>query len=63
MFAVPVICYAAALLDWSTNELHQLDIKFRKPLSINGVHHIKGDIDCLYLPRNLGGRGAFTFFM
>ena len=40
MFAVPVICYAAALLAWSTSELDQLDIKFRKLLSMNGVHHI-----------------------
>jgi len=62
MFAVPVIRYAAALLDWSTNELHQLDIQFRKLLAMNGAHHIKGDVDRLYLPRNLGGRGFTSLF-
>jgi len=60
MFAVPVIRYAVALLDWSTTELHQMDIKFRK--SMNGEHHIKGDVDRLYLPRNLGGRGFTSLF-
>jgi len=24
---------------------------------MNGAHHLKGDVDHLYLPRNLGGRG------
>ena len=56
MFAVPVIRYSAALLHWSLTELNQLDIKFRKLLSMNGAHHLKGDVDRLYLPRNLGGR-------
>ena len=23
---------------------------------MNGAHHIKADVDCLYLPRNMGGR-------
>ena len=57
MFAVPVMRYSAALLDWSTTELHQLDVKFRKLLSMNSAHHFKADVDRLYLPRHLGGRG------
>ena len=57
MFAVPVMCYGAALLDWSTTELNQLDVRFRKLLSMNGAHHLKADIYRLYLPRHLGGRG------
>ena len=46
-----------ALLDWPIIQLHQLDVKFRKLLSINGAHHIRADVDCLDLPRNMGGRG------
>ena len=44
MFAVPVIRYSAALLDWSLTELNQLDINFWKlyMLSMNGAHHLKG---------------------
>jgi len=60
MFAIPVIRYSAALLDWSLTELNQLDIKFRKLLSMSGAHHLKGDVDRLYLPRNLGGRGFLS---
>ena len=57
VFAIPVMRYSAALLDWSTTELNQLDVKFRKLLSMNGAHHFKADVDHLYLPRHLGGRG------
>ena len=44
----------------SLTELNQLDIKFRKLLSMSGAHHLKGDVDRLYLPRNLGGRGFLS---
>ena len=50
MFAVPVIRYSAALLDWSMTELNHLDISFRKLLSMHGANHIKSNIDRLYLP-------------
>ena len=62
MFAVPVMRYSAALLDWSTTELNQLDVKFRKLLAMNSDHHFKADVDRLYLPRHLGGRG-FVFLL
>ena len=29
---------------------------------MNGAHHLKADINCLYLPRHLGGRG-FVFLL
>ena len=57
MFAIPVMYYSAALLDWSTTEVNQLYVRFRKLLSMNGAHHLKADINCLHLPRHLGGRG------
>ena len=28
MFAIPVVRYSAALLEWSSTELNQLDVKF-----------------------------------
>ena len=56
MFVIPVN-NSAALLDWSTTELNQLDVRFRKLLSMNGAHHLKAGINCLHLPRHLGGRG------
>ena len=57
MLAVPVMHYSVALLDWSTTELNKLDAKFKMLLSMNDAYHFKGDIDRLYLPRYLGGRG------
>ena len=57
MFAISVICYSSTLLEWSSTELNQLDVKFRKLFSMNGVHYLKADIDHLYLPRHLGRRG------
>ena len=62
MFAIPVIRYSAALLNWSVAELTQLDIKFWKLLSMNGAHHLEGDVDQLYLPRNMSGRGFLSMF-
>ena len=47
-------------MNWSVAELTQLDIKFRKLLSVNGAHHLKGDVDRLYLPRDMGGRGFLS---
>jgi len=29
---------------------------------MNGVHHVKGDVDRLYLPRDKGGRGFLSTF-
>ena len=58
MFAIPVMRYSAALLEWSSTELNQLDVKFRKLLSMNGAHHLK-KILTVYtsLYRHLGRRG------
>ena len=60
MFAIPVMRYSAALLEWSSTELNQLDVKFRKSLSMTGAHHLKADIDHLYLPRHFGRRGFLS---
>ena len=59
-FAIPVIRYSAALLDWSMTELNHLDILFRKLLSMHCAHHIKSNVDWLYLPWSCGGRGFLS---
>lgn len=63
MFGVPVVGYGADLLDWSITELNQLNVKFRKLLSINGAHHMKGNANHLYLQRNLGVEDLFSDLM
>ena len=60
MFAVPVIRYSAALLGWTLSEITNIERKFRKVLTIHGAHNLKSDVDRLYLPRRLGGRGFIS---
>ena len=56
-FAVPVIIPTFGILDWTSDELKQLDIKTRKMLTMTGSFHRNSDVDKLYIPRKLGGRG------
>ena len=56
-FAVPVIIPTFGLLDWTLQELRDIDIKTRKLLCITGNFNINGDVDRLYIPRKDGGRG------
>ena len=63
MFAVPVIRYSAALLGWTLSEITNIERKFRKVLTMHGAHHLKSDVDRLYLPRRLGGRALFQLLM
>ena len=42
---------------WTVGELKSLDQKTRKLLIIHGVFHPMSDIDRLYVPRKIGGRG------
>ena len=44
-------------LELTIEELKQIDIKTRNFLTMSGNFHRNGDIDKLYVPRKLGGRG------
>ena len=56
-WAVPVIRYTAGIIDWTKSELDELDRKTRKIMSANRALHPQSDVDRLYLPRKIGGRG------
>ena len=56
-WAVPLVRYEAGILNWTAQELKALDTKTRKLMRINGAHHPQGDVDRLYVSRQLGGRG------
>ncbi|GAB1605922.1 hypothetical protein Ahia01_000874600 [Argonauta hians] len=56
-FAVPVLTPTFGLLNWSIQELDEIDIKTRKVLSITGNFNVNGDVDRLYTSRKEGGRG------
>ena len=57
MFAIPVIHYCLALL---VNIVSKVDRNFWKVLTIHGAHHLKSNVDWLYLLRHLGGRGFIS---
>ena len=58
--AVSVIHYAAGIIDRTANELKTIDIRTRKIMTMAGMFHQKGDVDCLYLMRKDGGRGMIS---
>ena len=60
VWAVSVVRYSAGILDWTKQELSQMDVKTRKILTMNGIFHKKGNVDRLYLKRNEGGRGLMS---
>lgn len=55
--ALPVVTYSFNIINWNLSELKRLDSKIRKQLTCNRMLHPKSDVDRLYLPRNIGGRG------
>ena len=56
-FATPVITPTIGILDWKIQEIKDIDIRTRKILSVTGNFHPNGDVDQLYIGRNIGGRG------
>ena len=57
MFAVPVLKPTYGILDWTIQEIRDIDIKTRKVLSMTDNFHISSDVDCLYIPRSGRGMG------
>ena len=56
-FAFPVLVPTLGILDWSIQDIKDLDIKTRKQLTMSGNFHPNSDIDLLYIQRNQSGRG------
>ena len=49
--------YTAGIVDWTIAELEDLDRKTRKLMTAHRTLHPQSDIDRLYLPRIILGRG------
>ena len=52
-----MIRYTAGIVDWKIAEMEDLDRKTRKLMTAHRTLHPQSDIDRLYLPRRIGGRG------
>ena len=56
-WAVSLLRYSAAFLDWTKFEMEQLDRQTRKLMKMHNALHPKSNVDRLYLLRKDGGRG------
>ena len=57
---MPIISYSFGIVHWLESDVKEIDIKIRKMLNMYRVFEIKSDVDRLYLPRRLGGRGLLS---
>ena len=56
-FAIPILTPTFGILEWTKEEVHQIDVKTRKILTFTGNFHRNSSVDKLYTPRDKGGRG------
>lgn len=59
-WAVGIVRYGAGILDWTKEDLKQMDIRTRKILTMNGCLHPRGNVGRLYMTRKDGGRGLIS---
>ena len=59
-WAVSLLRCGAGVMTWRRHELQGMDRKTRKLLTMYGAFHPKSDVDRLYLPRAMGGRGLIS---
>ena len=55
--AIPIVTYGFNILNWTMSEIKRLDIKVRKLLIMNKMHHPKADVGRLYIRISEGGKG------
>ena len=55
--AVSIVRYGVGIISWTKIELEELDRRTRKLIAMYVAHHLKADVDKLYLQRFEGGRG------
>ena len=59
-WAVSLVRYSAAFVNWRKSKLQATDRKTKKLFTIYGALHLKSDVDRLYIPRKEGGRGFIS---
>ena len=56
-WAVGAVRYSAGIVDWTMEEVANMNRRTRKILAMNGCLHTRSNVARLYLPRKEGGRG------
>ena len=59
-YVTPVLTYTFGIVNWTEHDIKAADILVRKKLNMNRMFEIKGDVDRLYTPRKMGGRGLVS---
>ena len=59
-WAVPLVRYSGHFLEWTREELKQMDQRTRKLMTMHKALHPRDDVDRLYVSRKEGGRGLFS---
>ena len=57
IWAVGIVRYSAGIVDWTMEEVANMDRRTRMILAMNGRLHTRSNVARLYLPRKEGGRG------
>ena len=57
VFAVPIVTYGYGILDWTKQEIRNLDITTRKVMNMANSLNRRSDVDRIYVSRKQGGRG------
>ena len=61
-YAIPVLTYTFGIIHWTENDIKAADISVRKALNMRKMFEIRSDVDRLYLPRGMGGRGLTSLW-
>ena len=62
IFATPIFTLTFGILNWTKDEIHQIDVQTRKILTYTGNFHRNSSVDRLYTLRNDGGRGLNSIY-
>ena len=57
IWAVPLVRYSGPFLNWTRDELRQMEQRTRKLMTMHKVLHPRDHVDRQYVPRKEGGRG------
>ena len=57
-----VLSYTFGVINWTEAEIKNADIYIRKNLNLYRMFQIKSDVDRLYVPRIMGGRGLMSLW-
>ena len=61
-YANPVITYTFGIVHWTEQDIKDIDVTVRKSLNMHRMFEIRSDVDRLYTPRDMGGRGLTSIW-